>query len=188
MESPSANISKTPRVIRLPLMGSANFLQTTLHWEKCLPDISHWSEVTGILWRSLAGKDVGLLKHIVFINVVGTNNAMRAAASHYAKRNKLASNWRYGEYFNPEKAGKAEDGGPLTLTRSDPEFFAVLNTPHGTAVNFLVKQNEDIMFGKIITSMILLAERNNHGHFQEVLVFTLDTLPEPPANKGPTII
>lgn len=105
-------------------------------WATMLPDVQRWSDLTWILWASLAGPKTGQLKYIfrhdIITHVTKTVIALAAGTD--------------GEGEIPMWPGR-------TFKLGDPRFVALLGTPHGRGIVYLLTQHPIGLPGKSIATI-----------------------------------
>lgn len=121
------------------------------NWDRLLPFVSRWSDVTWIIWADLcqrAGSPPGSLKYIFRHYVITAQTKLvmeRAVDSHF-------SNWP-GARFTPQ----------------DDQYMALLATAHGKGIVNLLTQHPVELGHKSIESVIVFATNSYRQH----LLFTL---------------
>ena len=127
-------------------------------WQTQLPDVNRWSDVAWILWLHQAGPvNAGHLKYIFRHNIA--TEFTREVIGHC-----------FG--VDPE-IGEIPRWPGRTVRLPDPCFVALLGTPHGKAVVFLLTQHPNEL-GQVSVLEITLFSVTSRGDFQ--LLFTLTGL------------
>ena len=134
-----------------------------------LPLITRWSQVVSILWAERPRAQVGSLKYIFKHQVVTeeTTSIMKKAAL----------------LGNPEYAGRNPDTFPdesfnvqwpgLVFMRGSPAFQALLGTPHGKGIVWLLVDHPHEYPGKDIESVTIFSTPSTSGLNDYNLLFTL---------------
>ncbi|KAG7001304.1 hypothetical protein G7Y79_00032g066570 [Physcia stellaris] len=122
-----------------------------------LPKVKQWSDVTMIMWNSLAGNRAGDLKYI-FREYIITSNTRFVMEQCFQDigEDELLKVWP-GQVFKDD----------------DPDFYALLGTPHGRSVAFLLIQHQDEFPGKSIESITVFTNSDDDIEDGYHLLFTL---------------
>ena len=134
-----------------------------------LPLVTKWSQIVSIVWAERAETQVGSLKYVFKHDVVTaeTKDIMKKAA--------LLS--------DPEYAGQDPDTYPddsfsrqwpgLVFRNGSPGFQALLGTPHGKGVAWLLVDHPDEFPGKDIESITMFTTTGIEDINEYSLLFTL---------------
>jgi len=109
-------------------------------WPTMLPDVQRWSDLVWIMWAREAGPKVSTLKYIFKHDVI--THETREVMAQAAGANEDGD--------LPEWPGK-------TFRLGDPRFEALLGTPHGRGVVYLLTQHSIGLTGKSIESITVFA-------------------------------
>ena len=124
------------------------------NWERLLPDVTRWSDMTGIIWNYISQPRAGELKYIFKHNIVTplTKQIMALAVGADIDTEDL-----------PVWPGK-------TFRLGDTAFTALLGTAHGKGVVRLLAQHPNEMPDKSIDSITVFSTPVS---FDFQLLFTL---------------
>ena len=114
-------------------------------WEQRLPQVRKWSDVVWIIWKDKAGPDASKLKYIIRTNIATpeTQSIIRQAVP---------------TSVNPED-GKFVDPWPgRQFVPGATEFNALLGTPHGKGVVWLLTQRPRDVLDKTIESVTVFSD------------------------------
>ena len=122
-------------------------------WQERLPDVQKWSDVVGIIWADEAGDSAGALKYILRQSIVTpeTKGIIRQAAI-----------TQEGEHDTRDWKLKEWPGFEFEV--DSVEFNALLGTPHGSGVVFLLLEHPNEMPGKNIESVNIFATEDGDWH------------------------
>lgn len=130
---------------------------TVIKLKDMLPRINRWSEIVWIMWLHLAGDSVRQLKYIFKHDVITPETAGIM-------------------YIAADRAGHPGDGQMkanwpgVRFPKGTEEFQALLGTPHGKGIVYLVVHHPNELGTKNIESITVLTARPSRGLH---LLFTL---------------
>ena len=130
-------------------------------WTERLPTVQKWSDVVGIIWADQAGGEVGNLKY-VFRQAIVTpitrtiiEEARRRQDPPATRGNTVDFSWP-GYKFTP----------------GSEEFAALLGTPHGSGVMFLLATHPNELPGKTVELINIFNTPDVGGDYHMLLTLS----------------
>ena len=119
-----------------------NIYGNVVPWQQRLPAVQKWSDVVGITWKDKAGGATSQLKYIFRQAIVTptTRGIMDEVAKRQSRGRKTSDSLKTKWPGFKFKSG-------------DEAFLALLGTPHGSGVVFLLTTHPDEFPGKTIESV-----------------------------------